>query len=43
MMPALLHFYQGAITRSDYWDMPGDELGALIDYRDAWVRAQQQG
>lgn len=31
-MFAVLHFYEGAVSRQDYWQMPGDERRAMLDH-----------
>lgn len=31
-MVAVVHFYEGAVTRADYWQMPGDERRALKEH-----------
>lgn len=31
-MVAVVQFYEGAVSRSDYWAMPGDERRALREH-----------
>jgi len=41
-MASLVHFYEGGLTPSGFRDLDSGELLALIDHRDAVLKAREE-
>lgn len=39
-MPGFLHFYRGAVTRDEYWRLPGREYRAMFAFMDKTLKEQ---